>query len=160
MQNSLNHKLPLYFLTLVFCVAGVLFIHYKIAVPLTPSLKYTIFYLREIKGDEIMPGNYVRFTLNHPTISSLKFKKTIKKAVCVGGQELTVVHKDYYCNGVYLGTAKEYSLKGEMVDNFKYNGIIPAGSLFVMGHSKNSFDSRYFGFIRMTDVEKVAIPLI
>jgi type IV secretory pathway protease TraF len=29
-----------------------------------------------------------------------------------------------------------------------------------MGHNKDSFDSRYFGFIRVGDVEKIAQPLI
>jgi conjugative transfer signal peptidase TraF len=164
MRNSLNHRLSIYYLVLVLVVAFVLFAHRKIAVNFTPSLRYTVFYLKNRQGGEIRRGDYVLFTVDHPlirdVINEVKIETLIKESVCIGGDVLTVSHKDYYCNGGYLGTAKDYSFKGERVDNFKYNGLVPLGSLFVMGHNKDSFDSRYFGFIRVGDVEKIARPLI
>jgi type IV secretory pathway protease TraF len=160
MRNSLNHKLSIYFFALVLAAAGAWFVHRNIAVALTPSLRYTVFYLGDRHGEGIRPGDYVVFNLDHPVIAHLKIKKAIKEAVCVSGQVLTASDKDYYCNGRYLGMAKEFSHQGEKMENFIYDGVVPSGSLFVMGHHKDSFDSRYFGFIKVDDVEKIARPLI
>jgi signal peptidase I len=96
---------------------------------------------------------------DHPMTKELKLKNAIKEVVCVGGDRLTVRGKDYYCNEVHLDRAKDMSQRGERVDNFKYSGIVPAGSFFVMGHTIDSFDSRYFGFIRTGDLKKIAHPL-
>ena len=140
-------------------VAGVWFMRRNIAVTITPSLLYTVFYLENGPVERIQRGDYVLFHLENPITQELGFDKAIKEAACVGGQTLVVDRKRYYCDGTYLGTAKEYSLKGERVENFKVSGVIPEGSYFVIGHHKDSFDSRYFGFVRKQEVERIAHPL-
>ena len=127
---------------------------------ITPSLSHTVFYLESVAQGRIQRGDHVLFPLTHPVTQELGFTRTIKEVACVGGQSLVVSGRDYYCDGTFLGMAKAYSLKGAKVGNFAFRGIIPKGFLFVMGHHKDSFDSRYFGLIREQDVEKIARPLI
>ena len=159
MGNTLNHKLAVYLVALSIVSVLLLLVHQRIAVTVTPSLRYKVFYLKDCSGKEIRKGEYVLFNLDHPVTRDLSFKKTIKQVVCASGDQLSVNDRDYYCNGIFIGRAKDVSLRNEKVTNFVYSGEVPARSLFVMGHNKDSYDSRYFGFISSGDVEKMAYPL-
>lgn len=161
MRISLSSKnLILFCLCLALCALFAWFVHQHVAVALTGSLRYTLFYISDRANTPMRNGDYVVFTLDNPIVADLKVKRVIKEASCVAGQQLKEDHKEYFCNGYFLGKAKGTSLKGEKVENFKFNGIVPKGFLFVMGHSKDSFDSRYFGFISVDKVEKIAWPLL
>jgi len=159
MGNTLNHKLAVYLVALSIVSVLLLLVHQRIAVTVTPSLRYRVFYLKDCSEKEIRKGEYVLFNLDHPVTRDLSFKKTIKQVVCAPGDQLSVNDRDYYCNGIFIGRAKDVSLRNEEVTNFVYSGEVPARSLFVMGHNKDSYDSRYFGFISSGDVEKMAYPL-
>ena len=159
MGNTLNHKLAVYLIALGVVFVSLLLVHQRLAVTVTPSLRYKVFYLKDRSGSEIRRGEYVLFNLDHPVTRELSFKKTIKQVACASGDHLSVNDRDYYCNGLFIGRAKDLSLRNERVTNFAYSGEVPANSLFVMGHSMDSYDSRYFGFISSSDVEKMAYPL-
>jgi signal peptidase I/conjugal transfer pilin signal peptidase TrbI len=159
MGNTLNHKLAVYLTALGVVTVSLLLVHQRFAVTVTPSLKYKVFYLKERSGSEIRRGEYVLFNLDNPVTREFRFKKTIKQIACASGDRLSVNDRDYYCNGLFIGRAKDLSLRNEKVTNFVYSGEVPSGSLFVMGHSKDSYDSRYFGFIGSSDVVKIAYPL-
>jgi conjugal transfer pilin signal peptidase TrbI len=159
MGNTLNHKITVYFIALGVVSVLLLLVHQRIAVTVTPSLRYRVFYLKDCSEKEIRKGEYVLFNLDHPVTRDLRFEKTIKQVVCAPGDQLSVNDRDYYCNGIFIGRAKDVSLRNEKVTNFVYSGEVPARSLFVMGHHKDSYDSRYFGFISSNDVEKMAYPL-
>ncbi len=160
MVSSLGRRLLVLLSVLLLIAAGVWFLHRKIAVTITPSLSHTVFYLESVTQERIGRGDYVLFPLAHPVTQELGFTRTIKEVACVSGQVLITAGRDYFCDGTFLGTAKGYSLKGAKVENFAFSGVIPKGFLFVMGHHKDSFDSRYFGLIREKDVEKIARPII
>jgi signal peptidase I/conjugal transfer pilin signal peptidase TrbI len=160
MQNSLSSRLIIAGGCFAVCLAFIWFAHRHIAITLTPSLRYTLFYLKSGPVQSIRQGEYVVFTLDHPITATMKIKKVIKEVVCTGGQVLTVSGKSYFCSGVYLGSAKEKSQGGEPVNNFSFNGKVPSGCLFVMGHSKDSFDSRYIGFVKTKEVEAMALPFL
>ena len=165
MPNSLSPKILLlrsiYVIVLLVAVVAIcLMLAGRIAITLTPSLKYTFFYLDDASTDMVRPGAYVLFKMDNVITRKLKINRVIKEVACAPGEHLSVVEKRYYCNESYLGRAKEISLvKGISAANFVFNGIIPDGSLFVMGHSEDSYDSRYFGFIQLKSVEKIAHPL-
>ena len=159
MGNTLNHKLAVYLIALGVVFVSLLLVHQRLAVTVTPSLRYKVFYLKDRSGSEIRRGEYVLFNLDNPVTRELSFKKTIKQVACASGDHLSVNDRDYYCNGLFIGRAKDISLRNEQVTNFVYCGEVPAGSLFVMGHHKDSYDSRYFGFISSNDVEKMAYPM-
>ena len=124
----------------------------RVAVNLSPSVKPRLFFLVRHPA-AITNGDYVIFKPDHmdPYINE---KTLVKKVTCDEGDHLTEKGKEYFCNGdVYLGRAKDFSLKGERLKNFVYNGVIPKGFCFVEGSNINSYDSRYWGFLRKSDIE-------
>ena len=130
----------------------------RVAVNLSPSVKPRLFFLVRHPA-EIRKGDYVIFRPEHmdPYINE---KTLVKKVTCDEGDQLIEKGKEYLCNGdVYLGRAKDFSLKGERLRNFVYNGIIPKGFCFVSGSNINSYDSRYWGFLRKSDIEARAYPV-
>lgn len=142
-------------------VLGGTIIPSRFSVTLTPSLRHRVFYLDQSPDTRgIKRGDYVMFVLTDRHVNNGKPSNTIKEVGCGEGELLMVQGKDYYCSvDEYLGRAKDYSLKGERVDNFVYNGIVPGGKLFVVGHHKDSYDSRYFGFINKQDIKAKAYPV-
>lgn len=132
----------------------------RISVTVSNSLEHRIYLVSDMSDTrEIKKNSYVLFTFTSKLINEGHPVNAMKIVSCVGGDTLEQRGKEFYCNGVYLGRAKDYSLKGERLDHFSYNGIIPSESLFVMGQHKDSYDSRYFGFIRKDDVRKIAYPI-
>jgi len=71
----------------------------------------------------------------------------VKKVVCVEGERLYNIKRDFYCNGKYIGTAKEKDKKGNQAPLYEFNGIIEEGKFFVVGDVKDSYDSKYWGFV-------------
>ena len=103
--------------------------------------EFIVFYF---KGSEYYPRDY----------------RMIKQVVCLPGDMLEVDNrKRYYCNGVYIGTARDTDSKGKPVENFVWKGKIPEGNYFVMGVHPLSYDSRYWGFVEQKDIIGVAKPM-
>ena len=130
----------------------------RIAVNLSPSVRPRLFFLVRHPA-AITKGDYVIFRPERmdPYING---KTLVKKVACDEGDQLTETGKEYFCNGtIYLGRAKDFSLKGERLKNFVYNGVIPKGFCFVEGSNINSYDSRYWGFLRKSDIEARAYPV-
>ena len=149
----------------------------RFSVTMTPSLVHRIYLISRIQdAREIKKDSYVLFTLRKSymrngqpvdVISAVVLERkhadgkpsasapVMKIARCIPGEHLRVADRRYYCNEKYLGTAKEYSLRREKVENFVYDGIVPEAKIFVMGEHRDSFDSRYFGFIEVTDVKAI-----
>ncbi len=178
-QKNWNRDKTVKCLMLLSAFAFGLLIPGRFSVTTTPSLSHRIYLVSRISdAREIRKGSYVIFPMRKKyvsngreveVISGLAFDRTqrrragsapaMKIARCLPGENLKVLDRTYYCNGKYLGRAKEYSLKGEEVDNFVYNGAVPSGKVFVMGEHKDSLDSRYFGFIEAADVTAIGHPL-
>ena len=125
------------------------------------SVRPRLFFL-EYAPARIVKGDYVIFTPKNidPYING---KTLVKKVTCDEGDTLTEKGregKDYFCDGnVYLGKAKDKSLRGTGLRNFVYNGVVPKGYCFVSGSNINSYDSRYWGFLRKKDVKARAYPI-
>ena len=132
----------------------------KVMVTTSPSLSHRVFYKRAISPEDIpQKGDYVIAHASSKYIDGGKTFDMAKRVACVSGEELRVRGRRYFCDGAYLGKAKERSLKGEPLNNFVFNGKIPAGKLFVLGDSKDSFDSRYLGFVKVDDVKAIVYPV-
>lgn len=138
----------------------------RFAVTLSPSLDYRVFFLSNFSTFE--KGDYVLFYVRSEHIE--KPTMAIKKIACDEGETLIAVeigNKSYFCvprfahwfNHEYIGTAKEYSLKGEKLESFAFNGKIPKGYAFVVGQHKDSYDSRYFGLVRKSEIKAKAYPI-
>ena len=152
-------KLAVYLAAVSALVFGLL-LPGRIVVAISPSLDHRVFVLTGFTPDRIGKEDYVVFTVRSRFIKNGKPSRLLKKVSCVAGQRLETRARQYYCDGGYLGTAKQYSLKGEPVDSFVYSGTVPEGKLFVTGSNVDSFDSRYLGFIERRNVEGIARPLL
>ena len=133
----------------------------RIVVAISPSLDHRIFVVtKKFAPDEIRKDDYIMFTVRSHYIKNGKPSRLLKKVSCISGDKLETKASEYYCNGEFLGMAKQYSLKGEFVDAFVYSGPVPEGMVFVTGNNPDSFDSRYLGFIERRNVEGIAHPLL
>jgi len=149
---------------LVLCIIG-FWVPSHVSVTVTPSNNKRIFYIHSgVDTSTLHRGSYVMFNLDpvlvHRLVKKAKTTLTIKQIKCFEGQHLKVEDRYYYCDDDYLGRAKTHSLEGMAVDNFVFNGVIPKGSIFVMGDHIDSFDSRYFGFIGINQVTANVSPII
>ncbi|CAG0942711.1 signal peptidase I [Candidatus Brocadiaceae bacterium] len=123
---------------------------------LTPSLSHRVYLMERTK--EVGKNDYVVFSLKGDRLAKDK-DKLLKRVSCTEGDVLKTTGREYFCNGSSLGTAKDFSLKGERLKNFVYDGVMGRGLLFVTGDHKDSYDSRYFGFIHKDQVTAKAYPL-
>lgn len=163
MPKPLNldfHNWRLWLAITCLLVAGTL-LPYKFSVTLTPSLKHRIYWLTR-NPDKVVRGDYVLF--HHKELAAKvgmkKSEEMLKVIGCNEGDQLTVdAEKKFYCNGEYMVRAKDISLKGEPLQHFVFNGQIPKGVMFVMGQHKDSYDSRYFGFVDKNRILAKAYPI-
>ncbi len=160
MPEKSKLKISLYAFLIIMSLVGIYWLPAHIAANLAPSLPYHVFFLRQRPDDrDIRKGSLVMFVHDHPMASSLKTKNLVKIVSCIESEFLRVEDRKYYCGDRYLGVAKTHSLTGVPVNNFVFNGRIPCGLLFVMGTNKDSYDSRYFGFISRKEVTAIAYPV-
>ena len=132
-----------------------------IGIILTPSLDHRIFWLSR-NPERVGRGDYVYFVdqalarkVGKPGTPDI-----FKRIQCDEGDILTVdAAKSFFCNGEFLGTAKDYSRQGEKMQYFEFNGKIPQDSMFVMGEHRDSYDSRYFGFVDKSRVRARLYPI-
>jgi len=85
-----------------------------------------------------------------------KGTKFIKVLACLPGDVLNVKGRCFYCNGHFIGCAKQTDRQGNPAPLFKYNGRIPPDRYFVIGTNRDSYDSRYWGFVERKDIKGVA----
>lgn len=139
-------------------IAGLVawFIESHLLFTLTPSISHRVYLMGKAK--EVGKNDYVVFSLKGDRFAKDN-DKLLKRVGCAQGDILRTAGKEYFCNDVSLGKAKDFSLKGDRLSNLNYNGIIGSGFIFVIGDHKDSYDSRYFGFIQKGQVIAKAYPL-
>ena len=148
----------LWILLIVLSLAGYWFCS-RLVFSISPSLSHRVFVL-DRSGRTPRKGDYAIFHLASPLFENGKPQKLIKEVTCSAGDTLSVdaQNRFFYCNGKYLGKAKVITLKGAALPMFVFNGRIPEGMLFVSGRHRDSFDSRYWGFLDERRVEAIATP--
>ena len=133
----------------------------------TNSVGYHLFYI-SYHPTEIRRGEYILFRINPNRIAVSEVRKElgrfgthllVKQIACVPGDRLEVRGNRFYCNGRYLCRAKDKALDGEGLTHFIYNGIVPNNNFFAYGKDNNSFDSRYFGFVKKNEILGIAYPI-
>lgn len=137
------------------------FVCSHLTVTLTPSLTHRVFWRSTSPAGvrAVHTGSYIIF--EHVVPAPLnRLVRVVKRVGCSSGETLTAdANDDYYCNGQYLGRAKRRTLLGEPLTPFRYNGVVPDGMLFVVGDHRDSYDSRYIGFVQHEMVEEIAWAL-
>jgi signal peptidase I len=158
--------LPVLFFAAVVGIGGSI-LPSKFAITFTDSLDRRFFLVYRgneniRKGDYVLfPYSIVRDQLEKKYRVRFPFSAdyVVKKVVCAPGEFLESDGMKYYCDGVFLGYAKERSRTGVPTERFVYRGMVPEGKIFVMGTSPDSYDSRYFGFLDRSVVVGKAYPV-
>lgn len=122
------------------------------------SVNYSLFYKKEV-SIPLKKGQYVVVPHQSPFINQGQPCKLIKRIACAENDTLISKEALFYCNDELIGRAKPFSIKGEPLHYFQYNGVIPQGKIFICGDHQDSYDSRYFGFKEVKDVEAIGVPL-
>jgi len=150
----------------------------RLSITVSDSLRYSLFFLTRFDSETVISkGDYVLFTLsdrplvqkvlseslkNEPEAAKVLQNRQlyfIKEVVCTQGDRFRNDGLDFYCNADHLGQAKTTSLNHSPLQHVTFNGTVPDNCLAVFGHSKDSFDSRYFGFITRREVRSIAWPV-
>ena len=119
----------------------------------TPSTSYRIF---RIEKGLPKKDDYVIVEVPFAVTPQKVF---IKRIACIEGDYLKVKGRAFYCNGIFIGCAKDETLDGKPLEHIYYDGIIPEGYIFVVGDSFHSYDSKYFGLVPKSYVRTKLTPI-
>jgi signal peptidase I len=131
----------------------------RITVTISDSVDHRIFYKQTFfDTDDIKKGSYVMAELYSELVKCCPCL-IVKRVAGVAGDLIVSRDLDYFCNGKYLGKAKTHTMTGKPLMSYKTNGLIPDGTIFLMGDSPDSFDSRYYGPMEIKHVKAIARPI-
>lgn len=140
-------------------LAGAYLSGVRISFNISGSLPHRVFLT--VRGGEVScgPGSIGLFRLNvrnpywdYGTVFAKRF-------VGCPGDTLRTEGAEFYLNGEKVAVASGYDSKGMAVENFRHDGVIPAGSYFALGDGEKSYDSRYWGFVRKSWIVGRGFPL-
>ncbi len=163
MLKNKNIIIAVFIMVISFIFVDFLFNHLSYSA--TDSVGYHWFYIRKHfrkinKWDYVLfPAPIINIKEIKKEFKTFKTRTLVKQVACVPGDRLTEKHRMFYCNGLYLGTAKIRALDGEKINHFKFNGIIPKGYFFAFGNDVNSYDSRYYGLVLFKSIIAKAYPI-
>jgi len=123
----------------------------------TKSVNHRFFFINR-HARQYKRGDYVVFLLKEDP--HFPNEILIKRVTGVPGDTVSIQGNGYLVNGTTVCEAKDYSLKGERLDQFSYEGILPEHKFFVTGENKDSYDSRYFGLVDIGQIMGVAYPIL
>lgn len=131
----------------------------RITVTISNSVNHRIFYKQTFFDQkDIKKGSYVMVELYSELVKCSPCL-IVKRVAGVAGDLIVSRDLDYFCNGKYLGKAKTHSMTGKPLTSYKKNGLIPENTIFLMGDSPDSFDSRYYGPMELKHVKAIARPI-
>lgn len=123
------------------------------------SMGHPFFLMWPALSTKITRGEIVRFP-HRDLVTDNKTVFMLKRVGCTEGRTLSVNdNNEYFCDGDYLGKAKERNSKGALVKHFVWNGAVPQGLFFAVANHKDSYDSRYYGFVPAKNIKQKAVPL-
>jgi type IV secretory pathway protease TraF len=88
-----------------------------------------------------------------------KAKYLLKYVGCKSGQYLETRGLNYYCDGSYISTAKKLDMAGKPLSQFIFSGVVPNDKFFAIATHPYAYDSKYFGFVDKSQIERGASPV-
>ena len=149
----------LVFLVLVL-LAGAYLSGIRISFNVSGSLPFRVFLT--VRGGEIScgPSKIGLFRLNVQNPYWDYGAVFAKRFIGCPGDTLRTQGTKFYLNGERIAVASGHDSKGVAVSSFRFNGVIPAGSYFVLGDGGRSYDSRYWGFVKKSWIVGRGFPLL
>jgi type IV secretory pathway protease TraF len=138
------------------CIGVVAYPLLKVQIVMTESIEATIVW----PSDRVpVLGDFVTFKLKNKVIPTPDNTVQVTKILsCTPDQVLSKDEGIWTCDGQFIGHSREFAMNGDKLEQFSFNGKVPIGKAFLTGTHKNSFDSRYWGFVdinELTTVDKV-----
>jgi conjugal transfer pilin signal peptidase TrbI len=142
-------------LLVIFTASLVYWVSARLVVVLSDSIEPVL--LWKVEGQPAK-RDYVNFEFQHKLLGDKPFSMT-KRVGCFAGELLErKANMHFYCAGRYLGVTKTTSVDGRPMPLFAWdNSVIPAGQVFVVGSHADSFDSRYWGFIPLNNLQPLRV---
>lgn len=111
----------------------------------TPSIPYRMVYV-DYGPHSLQRGDFIVYRFANPAAEQdypgLKGQPFFKRVVGLPGDKVTVVDRNVFVNGLFVGYAKPYTFDHRPLEPL-LPIVIPMGQLYVQGTSADSFDSRY-----------------
>lgn len=153
---------------LIWVLAGFrLFVHHMPLLPVmfnwTPSIPYRMVYV-QYGAHALLRGDLIVYRFAGPAgekdYPGLRAQPFFKRVVGLPGDRITVVDRDVFINGAFVGRAKTHAFDRRVLEPIAPT-VIPTGYLYVQGTGVDSFDSRYrsSGLVATRDVEAKVHPL-
>lgn len=116
------------------------------------------------RGEELHRGDVVSFKANEHVMFNLMTGNRIAKVISGMAGDHVVSNSDgVFINGKLIAKRNPISLKNLAAKGKKpvdMDRVLEPGELFVMGTLPRSFDSRYWGVLRASTVDRLVKPLI
>ena len=124
----------------------------------------------ELQKDKYIIFNVLPYVKHLPDIDNNKLSQLTvdtdkqllasKRIACIPGDTITTRHlateKRWYCNNIHIATRLMHQHTEQLIAS---ELVIPADKVFVLGDQANSFDSRYFGAVDLTQAYQLQQPL-
>lgn len=138
-------------------ILSILSFYLTIGLNFTPSMPQSV-YIFNKRYSHVYNGDIVSFKLNIPNPYIPTDAKVIKKVFCKEGQYLTIEKTRISCDLITENIKqKDLDSKGRPLAPFNWQGVVPQGKFFAVAEHKDSFDSRYYGFIDLNKIIGVSI---
>ncbi|MDR1397148.1 MAG: conjugative transfer signal peptidase TraF [Desulfarculales bacterium] len=144
---------------------GILAYGAGLRVNFTPSMPRGLYML---KGCGIKRGDYVAYclpvsmlTIGRRYLKSgscpSRLQPLLKIAAALPGDRIEFTAEGIYINEIYMenSSAKDTDRNGRELIRITGQATVPAGCALILAPHLDSFDSRYFGLVRLSDLEKV-----
>lgn len=144
------------FFLIMLTVLKILFYDIKLFLNITPSIKMGLYFTKEYKQDiELKKGDFVIFSVPEKATKNREYYQDfIKEIVATEEDEVIVKNNEIFINNTFKGKILEKDSYGNEIKTLN-EGKIPIANdeIFVMGENPKSYDSRYWGSIKRSDVK-------
>ncbi|WP_372712935.1 conjugative transfer signal peptidase TraF [Ilyobacter sp.] len=157
-------KYNFYLIIFILSLVSILFaLRNHLTINVSSSLPRGVYWLAE--AEEIERGDMVLFNIpkkSEKYIHGRKYlkkdiKKLLKKVVATEKERIVRIDDRLYINGKFHSYIKSKDSNGRTLPYLSTRDLQPRfNELFVLGTNPNSFDSRYFGAINRSEIEKKA----
>lgn len=124
-----------------------------------PCMPWRVFLLDARRPVQISTGDIVSFRPGNIG-RGLDGELLVKRVRAVAGDQITIRDDLLYINGEPIDKLWLMKTLGHPPGSLDKSYVVPAGSYFVVGTARESYDSRYWGTLRLDQVTGSARPLL